>query len=152
MPRGSLPGMSLAVHAFVTDACGKMTFLGGRPDSSPAAGFESWRTEVWASSQVRLLGAEFFPRLATGDLYVEPLDVPRFQRECTMLHEHVDAIAAGVNLSSQKGHLAVDLASGQVIDPSVSREILREQILLRLATIEDAARRALEADGGVVIW
>jgi hypothetical protein len=33
-----------------------------------------------------------------------------------------------------------------------SHEVLREQILLRLANIEDVAQRALEADGGVVIW
>jgi len=144
--------MSLAVHAFVRDADGKMTFLAERPGSSPAAGAESWRTQVWASPQVRSLGAEFFPRLATGDLYVEPGHVPRFQRECAVLREHAAAIAAGVELSSQKGHLAVDLASGQVIDPSASRELLQEQILLRLVTIEDAARRAGEAGGGVVIW
>ena len=144
--------MSLAVDVFLRDADGKITFPGEGPGSSLAAGFESWRTEVWASSLVRSLGAGFFPQLATGDLYVEPDHVHRFQRECAMLREHVDAIASGVDLSSQKRHRAVDLASGQIFDPSASHEVLREQILLRLANIEDVARRALEADGGVVIW
>jgi len=148
--RGSLPGMSLGVDVFVRDASGQMTFP--REGGSLAAGFESWRTEVWASPQVRRLGAEFFPRLAIGDLYLEPGQVRGFQRGCALLREHVDAIAAGVDLSAQKGHLAVDPASGQVIDPSASREVLRGQILLRLHNIEVTARRALEVGGGVVIW
>ena len=35
---------------------------------------------------------------------------------------------------------------------SASREIFREQVSLRLANIEAAARRALEVGGEAVIW
>lgn len=75
-----------------------MTFL-GEPGDLLTAGFESWRTEVWGSPQVRALGAEFCPRLAAGDLFIESAQVRRFQSEC-LLREHLGAIAVGVDLSS----------------------------------------------------
>ncbi len=56
-----------------------------------------------------------------------------------------------VDLSGQS-RVAVDRAAGRVIAVSASREIFREQVALRLANIEAAARRALEVGGEVVIW
>jgi hypothetical protein len=54
--------VSLLVCVVVTDAFGEESELG----ESLAAGFGLWRTEVWGSPQVSALGAEFFPRLASG--------------------------------------------------------------------------------------
>jgi hypothetical protein len=68
-----------------------------------------------------------------------------------LLREHLDVIAAGVDLPAQHG-VAVNAATGRVTVVGSSREIFREQVSLRLANIEGAARRALEVGGEVVIW
>ena len=64
--------MSLTVNVYTADAAGRQTVIDGPPGTPDAAGFESWRTEVWGSAQVRAPGAELLPQLATGDLYVGP--------------------------------------------------------------------------------
>lgn len=101
--------------------------------------------------QVRALGAEYFPRLARADLHVDAGEVAAFLRECTLLREHLDAIAAAVDLSRQPG-IAVNTAMGRVTAVSDSPEVFREQVSLRLANVESAARCALELGGEVVIW
>jgi hypothetical protein len=98
--------------------------------SRDLAGFESWRRSVWGSDRVRALGAEFFPALATGDLYVEPGEVGRFQRECAVLRANLQTVATGV-------------------DPHAA---FAATVSTRLANIEDAVCRALTAGAGVVIW
>ena len=60
--------MSLTVSVFVRDRSGAMV-LDEALDAPLAAGFENWRTRVWGSSQVRALGAKYFPRLAETDLH-----------------------------------------------------------------------------------
>lgn len=142
-------GMSLTVSVFLRDSSGAMV-----PDEvldAPlAAGFENWRTRVWGSSQVRALGAKYFPRLAETDLHVGAGDVTAFLRECALLREHLDVIVAAVDLSCQSG-IAVDMASGRVTAVSGSAEVFREQVSLRLANIEAAARRALDIGGEMLI-
>lgn len=142
--------MSLTVSVFLKDQPGTAvqgTVSGG----SLAAGFENWRTHVWGSPQVRALGAEFFPQLDGADLCVKAGEVKPFLRECALLRQHLDAIVAAVDLSRQPG-IAVNTAAGRGTAVSESREIFREQLSMRLANIEAAARRALEIGGGVVIW
>ena len=142
--------MSLTVSIFFRDGSGmnvKDEALGG----SLAAGSENWRTQVWGSPQVRALGAEYFPRLAGADLRVDAGEVAAFLRECALLREHLDAIAAAVDLSRQPG-IAVNTATGRVTAVSDSPEVFRKQVSLRLANIEFAARHALELGGEVVIW
>jgi len=103
--------MSLVVYVVVTDASGEESGLG----ESLAAGFEVWRTEVWGSPHVRALGAEFFTRLASGNqVSIKPHEVARFQRECLLLRENLEATCADVDLSGQNG-LAVDKATGRVM-------------------------------------
>lgn len=144
------PWMSLIVSVFVKDGVGAAV-----PDkeagSSLAAGFENWRTRVWGSAQVRALGAKYFPRLAGSDLYVDAGDVAAFLRECALLREHLDVIAAAVDLSCQPG-IAVSTATGSVTAVAGSPEVFRGQVSLHLANIEAAARHALEIGGYVVIW
>jgi hypothetical protein len=141
--------MSLTVSVLLRDGSGTAVpdkVLGG----SLAAGFENWRTRVWGSPQVRALDAKYFPRLADADLRVDAGEVAAFLRECALLREHLDAITAAADLSRQSG-VAVNTATGHVTTVSDSPEVFREQVSLRLANIEAAARRALETGGEVVI-
>jgi hypothetical protein len=142
--------MSLTVTVFVRDSSGRTAedaALGG----SLAAGFENWRTQVWGSPLVRALGAKYFPRLDGADLCFDAGEAAAFLGECALLREHLDAIAAAVDLSRQQG-IAVNIATGHVTAVSKSREVFQNQVSLRLANIEAAARRALEIGGELVIW
>ena len=89
--------------------------------------------------------------LPTADLRVGAGETTAFLRECALLREHLDVIAAGADLAGQHG-VAVSTATGRVTAVGASREVFREQVSLRLANIEAAARRALEVGGEVVIW
>lgn len=140
--------MSLLVYVVVTDASGEESKLG----ESLAAGFESSRSEVWGSAQVSALGAEFLPRLTSGNsVRIQAHEVARFQRECALVREHLEAICGAVDLSGQRG-LAVNLATGQAISPRASRETFCQLVSLHLANIEDAAHSAAQVGGQVEIW
>lgn len=106
---------------------GDMPVLRVLEESGDLAGPERWRWTVWGSGTVRELGARFFSVLADEDLYVGPDQVGDFLHECALLAGSLEEIAAGGN---------------------VSVRVLGE----RLRSIEDAARRAHEAGGGVLIW
>ncbi|MFC1410545.1 hypothetical protein ACEZDG_14855 [Streptacidiphilus sp. N1-1] len=118
------------MDVYITTPGGGMEVLEVPEGSSDLAGFESWRHSVWGSDRVQALGAEFFPALATGDLYVEPGEVERFQRECALLRANLETVAGGV-------------------DP---HRATVGTVSARLAHIEDAARRAREVGAGVVVW
>jgi hypothetical protein len=148
-PDASLQGVSLSVHVFVRDTSGRRTILSGSPGASDLAGFESWRDDVWGSAAVRALGARFFPRLASGDLYVEPARVPDFQSECVLVREHLDTVAAGAGLFRQRG---IAVCTDKVVHAGQSRAVFRDLVSERLAAIEDVVRRAREIGGGVLIW
>lgn len=140
--------MSLLVYVTVTSAVGVRSELG---EKLPA-GFESWRTLVWGSPWVQALGAEIFPRLASGEtLTVDHGELARFQRECALLRENLDAVCADIDLAAQNGTV-VGSAPGQLIRASTSREVFRGLVSQRLANIEDAIARAAHAGGAVVIW
>jgi len=143
-----LVAVSLLVYVVVLDAVGEEAELG----EPLAAGFESWRTEVWGSDQVRALGAELFPRLASGNPVIIARDeVAQLQHECSLLRENLKRICDGVDRSRQDG-LAVDMTSGQVVRPAASEEVFRELVSVHLANIEDAAQRAAQLDGEVRFW
>ncbi|WP_116246235.1 hypothetical protein [Nocardiopsis sp. FIRDI 009] len=124
--------MSLSVHVFALGPDGVRRVLDVPEGCSDLAGFERWRTEVWGSEVVRALGARFFPTLADADLWVEPDQVPAFLRECALLRENRGRIAAGTRPARTVGEH-------------------QDRISVRLAHIEDAARRARAMGGGVVI-
>ncbi|MEW2630158.1 hypothetical protein AB0903_00460 [Streptomyces sp. NPDC048389] len=125
--------MSLSVNVFVMGADGERQVLDVPEGCSDLAGFERWRTSVWGSEAVRSLGTRFFPVLADADLQVEADQVPAFRRECAVLRQNIEAVVAGT-------------------DPVRTLEEHKRQISERLANIEDAARRAQAAGGGVLIW
>lgn len=116
--------MSLCVDVFVVGPDGEQTVLDVPPGHSDLAGFERWRTLVWGSPEVRALGARFLPVLAERDLAVEPSEVPAFLDECALLRANLSVLGP---------------------DPY-------GQIAARLRNIEQAARRALEVGGGVLVW
>lgn len=124
--------------------------MDGALGGSLAAGLENWRTQVWGSPVARALGAEYFPRLAGAGLCVGAVEMTAFLRECALLREHLDVIAAGAALTGQHG-VAVNTGTGRLTAVGASREIFREHVSLCLASIEAAARRALEVGGEVVI-
>ncbi|UNO43435.1 hypothetical protein [Streptomyces sp. MST-110588] len=125
--------MSLSVDVFVIAPDGQTQVLDVPPGCSDLAGFEDWRTRVWGSQAVRSLGARFFPVLADGDLRVEADQVPAFVAECVLLRENLERIVTETV-------------------PVRTVEEHRQAISGRLANIEDAARRAQETDGGILIW
>lgn len=125
--------MSLSVDVFVVGADGEMQVLDVPAGCSDLAGFERWRTAVWGSEMVRSLGASFFPVLANDDLRVEAQQVQAFLAECVLLRKNLEQIAANTD-------------AVRTVDEH------RRLISQRLANIEDAARRAREMGGGVLIW
>ncbi|MCX5140399.1 MULTISPECIES: hypothetical protein [unclassified Streptomyces] len=119
--------MTLLVHTFIRGRSGKRHFLDDPEYGHTLAGFEKSRTKLWGSRPARDLGARFLPQLATSDLYVEPEDVLAFLAECELLGDHIEALAAH---------------SGYADD----------YVAERLANITAAAERALDVDGGVIVW
>ncbi|MBZ4321407.1 hypothetical protein [Streptomyces huiliensis] len=125
--------MSLSVDVFLVDEDGAVHLLDVPEGCSDLAGFEQWRTTVWGSEAVRASGARFLPVLADGDLRVDAGQVRAFRRECAALRENLEEVLAGLR-------------------PLRTVDELRDQLSARLANIEDAAWRAEEAGGGVLIW
>lgn len=146
--------MSLRVDVYIPAPDGGMEDVLEVPvGSSDLAGFESWRQVVWGSARVRELGAELFPALASGDLYVEPGDVERFQRECALLRANLEIVAQGVSPANPRSadFRSVD-GRYQLYEPEDPHAAFVAVVSMRLANIEDAVRRALAIGAGVVIW
>ncbi|MEV5596736.1 hypothetical protein [Streptomyces sp. NPDC052496] len=131
--------MSLSVDVFVIRADGGRDWLDVPPGTSDLAGFESWRRTVWGSPVVRSLGARFLPRPADSDCDVQPHEVGEFAEECLLLRAHLETIVR-----------AVQGADGSA--PPRTYEALLQVLGQRLDNIVDAARRAREAGGGVIVW
>ncbi|MWA12454.1 hypothetical protein [Streptomyces sp. BA2] len=125
--------MSLSVDVFVIGEDGGRHVLDTPEGANDLAGFESWRTRVWGSDAVRALGAWFFPVLADSDLWIAPGQVPDFRRECALLRANLERIASQPY-------------------PQKTYEWYLDTLSVRLGFIEDAAERAAEVGGGVVIW
>ncbi|MFD8566115.1 hypothetical protein [Streptomyces sp. NPDC059639] len=124
--------MSLLVEVFVRDRDGEMRILDVPDDVYQSGGFESWRRTVWGSA-ARSVGARLLPRLAVDDLYVEAPDVPALLAEVDLLRTHAAELAR---------------ATARVC----TSEQQRRGIEQRLRIIEESCRKALEIDGGVLIW
>ncbi|GAA4608002.1 hypothetical protein GCM10023107_84390 [Actinoplanes octamycinicus] len=117
------------MDVWVADEAGpdKICILEVPSGHSDLAGFERTRTELWGSPVVRSLGAAFLPRLAEGDLWLANDEVEAFAAECALL------LTNRTKIASTSGY----------------RE---DYIHGRLTNMVDAARRAIQACGGVVVW
>lgn len=58
-----------------------------------AAGFESYRAELWGSSALADRGSWFFSQLRNNDLFVVPDDFPAFRTECDWVYRDARSIA-----------------------------------------------------------
>ena len=145
--------VSLSVDVYTKAADGEMEVLEIPEGSRDLAGFESWRHSVWGSDRVRVLGAEFFPVLATQDLYVEPGEVERFQRECALLRANLEIVAEGIDPLNPHG-ATFRMVGGRYgrHEPEDPHATFVATVSARLANIEYATRRALAIGAGVVIW
>ena len=121
--------MTLTVDVWIVDDehPGGTRILAVPEGVSDLAGFERTRSELWGLAAVRSLGAAFLPQLADSDLWVGIDEVEAFAAECAVLLANLPVIAA---------------ASGWGED----------FIKFRLTNMADAARRARQAGGGVVVW
>jgi len=131
--------MTLSVDVYVHRAEGGIEVLDVPPGCSDAAGWEHWRTEVWGSAPVRSLGARLLPRLATEDLAVAPDEVSALIDECDLVRTHLERIVE-------------HLREGPGTGPRKSPAEHADDVSQRLDNIVDAARRALDVGGGVIIW
>ncbi|MEU9186806.1 hypothetical protein AB0D14_20105 [Streptomyces sp. NPDC048484] len=131
--------MSLSVDVYVPRAEGGIEVLDIPPGCSDVAGWERWRTEVWGSEPVRSLGARFLPRLATEDLTVAPDEVSALIAECDLIRTHLARIAEHMRAEPETG-------------PGKSPAEHADDVSRRLDNIVDAARRALNVEGGIIIW
>ena len=129
------------MDVYIKKPDGGMELLGVPEGSSDLAGFESWRRIVWGSDRVRAFGAEFLPLLATGDLYIEPGEVERFQRECAVLRANLEIVADGVSpLNPRSAEFRVVDGRYQVHEPDDPHAAFVATVSARLTNIEDAAR------------
>ncbi|MEV4049575.1 hypothetical protein AB0J55_00145 [Amycolatopsis sp. NPDC049688] len=128
--------MTLSVHVFVVGEDGKPEVLDTPEIGAELAGWEYWRAAVWGSDAVRALGARYFPVLAGADLTVSPNEVQGFLDECAWLRANIDAVAPHPDPGRPQD------THGETV-AAISR---------RLGNIEDAARRAVNVGGGVIIW
>lgn len=96
---------------------------------SDAAGFESYRQELWGSVSLAKRGSRFFPKLNGADLFVFPKELADFTAECQMIDAEAHAIAQEI--------------WGPAADGENIREYMRRFI--------DAIRIARERNAGVCI-
>jgi hypothetical protein len=119
--------MSLSVDVFVSGVDGTVRYLDVPPDCSDLAGHERTRADLWGSEAARSLGARFLPQLATSDLRVAPDQVQDFLDECATLRSNISVLASRTDRAE-------------------------DYITARLDNIINAAHRAIQVGGGVIVW
>lgn len=120
--------MSLLVNVYTRDASGKMIFHDPKDYSDELAGGESYRKTLYGSKAAQSLGLSLLPKLtANASLYVEGEDLARLQREAELILQHLGLFTE---------------------EADTDCECLRQRPL----NILHAAQRAIELQGGVVIW
>lgn len=136
----STSAVNLSVQVFIDREDGRRDMFDPPTDERGHAGFESWRETVWGSRRVKALGAVFFPRLATSDLYIEPGELDAFLNECAVLLDNLDGLVPGMDPLDRRAERRLDAVAE-----------FRHTLAERLENIAAAARYALIVGGGVVI-
>lgn len=144
--------MNLSVQVFIDREDGRRDLFDPPTDESAHAGFDSWRETVWGSRRAVELGAEFLPRLAADDLYVEAGELDAFLKECAVLRDNLDKLVPGMDSLGRKAAArAARTHAGNGFEPCDAVADFRRTVAERLANIEAAARYALIVGGGVLI-
>ena len=145
--------MNLAVQVFIDREDGQRDLFDPPTDADGEAGYDSWRDTVWGSRQARTLGAELLPKLADGDLYVEPGEVEAFLRECVLLRDNLETLVPGMDALDPHlaGHLVNTGSEIRFESGGDTAAAFRQTVADRLANIAAAARYALVVGGGVAI-
>jgi len=142
----------LSVQVFIDREDGERDLFDPPTDADGQAGYDSWRDTVWGSRRAQALGAEILPRLADGDLYVEPAEVAEFLQECALLRDNLDKLVPGMDALDP--HAAGYLVNATVevrFESGGAAAAFRQTVADRLANIEAAARYALVIGGGIAI-
>lgn len=144
--------MNLSVQVFIDREDGERDLFDPPTDADGQAGYDSWRDTVWGSQRARALGAEILPRLAQGDLYVEPAEIAEFLRECALLRDNLDKLVPGMDaLDPHAAGYLVNAAAEVRFEAGDAAAEFRRTVANRLANIEAAARYALVVAGGIAI-
>jgi len=140
------------VQVFIDREDGERDLFDPPTDADGQAGYDSWRETVWGSRQARALGAEILPRLADGDLYVEPAEVTAFLQECALLRDNLDKLVPGMDaLDPHAAGYRVNAAVEVSFESGDAAAEFRQTVADRLTNIAAAARYALVIGGGVAI-
>lgn len=156
--------MSLSVHAVQLDDQGKSTSL----DEPTAAGFERWRTDVWASQAVIALAEAvrrprpsrlILPSLAAQDILVAGEELEQLEREVDAVWAHavevvraiersgplmIGAMLGGVPIGNVEGGL------GRLKPMAPSEAEILEHFRARLRNIKEAVQLARSVPNGAV--
>ena len=144
--------MNLAVQVFIDREDGERDLFDPPSAADGEAGYDSWRDTVWGSRQARALGAVLLPKLADGDLYVEPDEVEEFLRECALLRDNLDALVPGMDALDPHPAGRLVTAGAEVrFESGDTAADFRQTVADRLANLAAAARYALVVGGGVAI-
>jgi hypothetical protein len=144
--------MNLAVQVFIDREDCERDLFDPPTAADGEAGYDSWRDTVWGSRQARALGAELLPKLADGDLYVEPGEVEELLRECAVLRDNLDSLVPGMDaLDPRPAGRLVTTGTEVRFESGDTAADFRQTVADRLANIVAAARYALIVGGGVAI-
>jgi hypothetical protein len=151
--------MSLVVLAVQLDEQGKPSPI----NKSKAAGFESWRTDVWASKAVTSLAHAvrrprpsrlILPSLAAQDILVEGEELDQLEREVDAVLAHAVEVVREIALSGPQmigavlGGVSIGNIDGIPVVPS-EPEIV-EHFRARLRNIKEAVELAKTVPRGAV--
>ena len=147
--------MSLTVRAVQVLARASTVPIEGAPEGR-SAGFEVWRTDVWASNAVISLAEAvrrarpsrlILPSLAAQDILVEGEELDQLEREVDALLANILAVVMRIRLAAPMiGHI-LD-GSGTPRTPSESDVV--ESFRQRLLNIKEAVQFARTVRGGGV--
>lgn len=93
--------MSLIVYAYKRDPhTGKERALDEHPTppQNDLAGFESWRSKVWAADLLKDLGLQLLPSLAVQDVFAEGNDLDQLLGEVDIVTHDLAALAASTDV------------------------------------------------------
>ena len=123
-------------------------------DGDWSFGLERYRVELWSTDAVRGVGAQFIPRLASGDLYVRHDDLDALEMEARRIEAAAEAIAAQLFIPSAPGPgaVVVQTAGSSRMHDAWGGGSPAESVKRYISNLLRAIDFARHADCGLVIW